>query len=121
MAEFSLAPNATKYQPINALALGKTARLAYDGRQKIKNTVNSWGFGKFEFFDRGDTQAFVAGKDNAIIVAFRGTQPDKLQDWVTDADFELVDGLFGKVHDGFYKSVASCLARGIPSDQGLSG
>jgi triacylglycerol lipase len=105
MANFSFVSNTTKYQPANALALGKAAKLAYDSKQKIKKEVTSWGFGKFEFFDRDDTQAFVAGNDDAIIVAFRGTQPNKLQDWITDADFELVDGPFGKVHAGFYRAL----------------
>ncbi len=38
-------------------------------------------------------------------MAIRGTQPDKLQDWLADADFDLVDGPFGKVHDGFYRAL----------------
>ena len=105
MSDFAFAPNTTKYQPSNALALGKCANLAYESKQKIKNTVSSWGFGKFEFFDRDETQAFVTGNNDAIIVAFRGTEPKKLQDWVTDADFDLVDGPLGEVHDGFYRAL----------------
>jgi triacylglycerol lipase len=59
----------------------------------------------FAFFGRDETQAFVAGKDGMIIVAFRGTELKKLQDWLTDADFELVDGPLGKVPDGFYRAL----------------
>ena len=102
MANFQFVPDTTKYQPVNALALARAAKLAYADEPEIKQETQAWGLGKFQFFDREDTQAFVSGNDKLIVVAFRGTQPKELQDWLTDADFELVDGPFGKVHDGFY-------------------
>ena len=105
MPNFSFVPSTTKYQPANAYWLGKAASLAYNNEREIENAITPWGFTKFRFFSRNETQAFVIGKADMILVAFRGTQPDKLQDWVTDADFELVDGPFGKVHDGFYRAL----------------
>lgn len=105
MPNFSFVSDTTKYQPGNAYWLGRAARLSYEPKQKVKKEVASWGFPKFEFFDREETQAFVTGKEDLVIVAFRGTQPEKLQDWVTDADFDLIDGPFGKVHEGFYKAL----------------
>jgi len=105
MPNFSFVSDTTKYRPVNAYWLGKAASLAYDNEPKIKREVHSWGFSNFRFFDQADTQAFITGKEDMIIIAFRGTQPEKLQDWINDADFDLVDGPFGKVHDGFYRAL----------------
>ena len=105
MADFSFVPNTTKYQPANALSLGRAASLAYEGKQKITKEAGAWGFDKVQYFDRNGTQAFVAGNEEMIVVAFRGTQPDKLQDWVSDADFKLVTGPMGQVHEGFYRAL----------------
>jgi triacylglycerol lipase len=105
MENFSFVVNTTKYQSRNALALGTAAKLAYEEEEKIRQEVTSWGFNKFKFFDRAGTQAFVIGKGDIVIVSFRGTEPEKLQDWITDAKFDLVDGPFGKVHDGFSRAL----------------
>ena len=92
MSDFSFVPTTTKYHPKNALSLGKAAGVAYEDEQKIRQEVISWGFGKFKFFDHAGTQAFLAGREDMIIVAFRGTEPAKLKDWLTDTDFDLVEG-----------------------------
>ncbi len=48
MADFPFVPNTTNYQPANAIALGKAAKLAYEkNKQNMKREVNSWGFSKF--------------------------------------------------------------------------
>ena len=48
--------------------------------------ANVSGFtGPFDFFDNPDTQGFVAESGDAIIVAFRGTQPNRPMDWFVDA------------------------------------
>ena len=99
---FSFDSKTTRYRPANAYWLGRFAKLAYSDANGIKKAVAAWGFHKFRFFDRDDTQAFAAGSADAVIVAFRGTEPKELQDWMTDADCRLVDGPFGKVHAGFY-------------------
>jgi hypothetical protein len=99
---FSFDAKTTRYRPANAYWLGRFAQLAYRDANVIKTAVAGWGFGKFRFFDNDDTQAFVAGSAGSVIVAFRGTEPKELQDWLTDADCRLVSGPFGKVHDGFY-------------------
>lgn len=67
-----------------------------------------WDFEHFEFYDIQDTQAFVAADDRFLVVSFRGTEPTSLQDWVTDANTELVPGpLGGNVHAGFYDALAN--------------
>lgn len=103
MNKFSFNPNTTRYDPQNALWLGKAAQLAYDDEKKIKSEVGKWGFRKkFHFFQKRETQAFLIGNATMILVAFRGTEPTKLKDWMTDVDFDLVDGPAGKVHHGFW-------------------
>ncbi|HEY6241845.1 MAG TPA: lipase family protein [Burkholderiales bacterium] len=104
-SDFPFVPRTTKYQPENAYSLGQAANLAYAGAPDVQRTTAKWGFQKFKFFDRADTQAYAIGNDETIVVAFRGTEPKDLHDWLTDAEFDLVDGPFGKVHDGFYRAL----------------
>lgn len=102
-------PYATGYSPINAVWLGKAASLAYkDGPDihKVLQTEN-WEFPNFHFFDKDGTQAFIMGNDDTIVIAFRGTQPNCLRDWMTDFQCALVkrEGLPGRVHRGFSNSL----------------
>jgi hypothetical protein len=56
------------------------------------------------FSDPGtDTQGFVCSNDEHLVVAFRGTQPAELRDWLTNLTFGMVkeEGLGGRVHEGF--------------------
>jgi triacylglycerol lipase len=69
--------------------------------------IDEWDCDEFMFFDVEDSQGFVAADGQSLIVAFRGTQPSELSDWLTDADTTLVPGpLDGKVHGGFYDALA---------------
>ncbi len=86
----------------NAYFLGQAAQLAYKNKAVVANTVQKWGMELVQFFNIKETQAFLAQNDETYILAFRGTEPAKLKDWMTDADTQLVNGPGGKVHDGFY-------------------
>jgi len=45
----------------------------------------------------------------AELVCFRGTEADRPEDWITNLDFDLVDGPFGgRTHEGFYGAL-SCV------------
>ncbi len=96
---------ATQYHGENGLVLADIAKLAYETEDVIKQAINTWGLNKFTFFEGPitSTEAFIAGNDATIIVAFKGTQSPK--DFLTDAEFELADTPYGKVHDGFYKAL----------------
>jgi triacylglycerol lipase len=96
---------ATKYNGENGLVLADCAKLAYEKDADIKDAMNTWGLTKFEFFEGlgKSTEAFIAGNDKTIIVAFRGTQEPK--DFIKDAKFALTDAPYGKVHDGFYEGL----------------
>ncbi len=119
MAGFS--PTAASVNIGNAYWLAKAAALAYETNpQSIRDTVASWGLSAHVFesdkeevkkhwqwkgvLPEVDTQGFVAADDNAIIVAFRGTEPTTPADVITDLKFKLVDagrGEAGMVHRGF--------------------
>lgn len=95
----------TAYSGNNALCLATMANLAYEADAAIENQVKSWGFRNFDFFQAGGSEAFITGDDDKIIVAFRGTQPDNLLDWLTDIDIVLINGPGGRVHNGFFHGV----------------
>jgi len=99
-------PATTQYHPANAYALGRSALLAYADAAAVVATASAWGFSRCRFIDRRETQLFVAGNATTLVVAFRGTEPRKLQDWMSDADIEKCAGPFGaRVHSGFDRAL----------------
>lgn len=95
---------ATKnYSQKNAYWLGKASRIAYKQLEDIKSGIAYWGLDEFKYFDNHNTQAFLAGNNEMLLLAFRGTE--NLQDWMTDMNITLVDGLGGKVHRGFLSAL----------------
>lgn len=100
-------PDTTFYQPENAWCLGQAAKLAYAEPAEIAARCAEWGLPKARFIEsppasRRNTQLFVAANDSIVVVAFRGTEPKALQDWLTDANTLLINGPFGgRVHAGF--------------------
>ena len=101
----SFFPQTTQYQHTNAIFLAKCAQLAYQSPEEIHSQISKWGFPHMAFFDRKETQAFVLGNDEMIVVAFRGTEPRKLKDWMTDKQIFRRNGPYGKVHRGFLKAL----------------
>ncbi len=103
----------TFYHPENAYCLGLAAQLAYEPAKKIEASCGEWGLDRTRFIEspkasKRDTQLFVAANDRVVVVAFRGTEPKKLQDWLADANTVLVDGPFGgRVHAGFHLALDS--------------
>ncbi len=100
-------PNTTRWVPGNALAFARAAQLAYSDAPAVAAKLQEWGFdsAKFEFLDRNDTQGFVAGAEEMVIVSFRGTQSNDIWDWMTDADIVLRPFPAGLVHRGFYHAL----------------
>lgn len=103
----------TFYQPENAWCLGQAAKLAYEGPAAVAASCQAWGLPKCRFIEspaasRRDTQLFVAANERQVVVSFRGTEPNKLQDWLSDANTLQVKGPFGgQVHAGFSLALAS--------------
>lgn len=102
MSKLIVQPNETSFNLDNARAMARASELAYKPGPEVIETLNSWGFPNARFFSRQETQAFIAGNDEIILVAFRGTEPTKLEDWLTDARAKRVPGKGGgHVHRGF--------------------
>jgi triacylglycerol lipase len=97
--------HATAYNGNNALFLAAMANLAYEREATVRSQAGAWGFERFDFFEAGGSEAFIVGDDQKIVVAFRGTEPEKLVDWLTDVNIVLVDGPGGRVHNGFSHGV----------------
>jgi triacylglycerol lipase len=92
----------------NAQALGKAAKLAYENPKTVGDTLLGWNMKLAQFFDSKHTQAYLAMNDKTCILAFRGTQPNMLRDWLYDMDCRFVDGpkgTKGKIHVGFQNAL----------------
>ncbi len=96
---------AAQFDRVNALGLGRAAKLAYEDEAPVKEKTQAWGFPDMRFFDKGDTQAFLIANATTLILAFRGTEPMKAKDWKADAKFRQVDAYGGEVHRGFKKAL----------------
>ena len=94
-------PATALYRGENAVALASAARLAYTDAAGIAAFAAQWGFPRCRFIERRETQGLVMANDSAIVVAFRGTDPAKLKDWMSGLDTQFVDGPFGRAHCGF--------------------
>jgi len=60
-------------------------------------------------FPLEDTQAYLAASDRMIVVAFRGTEPSQIRDWLSDSNTPVIPGPAkkGLVHLGFSRALAS--------------
>jgi len=92
---------AKTFNASNAELLGKAADLAYENNATVSKAVKSWKMERVKSFKHRDTQAYIIGDNNTWILAFRGTEITKIKDITTDLDMKLVNGLGGKVHQGF--------------------
>ncbi|MGW5053754.1 lipase family protein [Actinokineospora sp. NPDC004072] len=108
---------ATGYSLRQAYWMAEAARLAYKGQEEIERTAREWGFDRVRHhetafrppFPLEDTQAYVAASDRMILVGFRGTEPKKIQDWLSDASTPPWPGPAGNgyVHYGFAEALKS--------------
>ncbi len=88
-----LKPNmAEGYNPDHAVALAQASALAYEAPAYIGIVVREeWGFSGYKFLEgktfgknRVNTQAYIAWRDDVIILAFRGTK--EISDWLTNME-----------------------------------
>ena len=113
--------HATECSLEHAYWLGKAAKLAYQGETEIQAEVKNWGFDQFAYFcgthqmpfPLEDTQAYLAASDHMIIVAFRGTEPAQIRDWLSDSNTPVWPGPAqkGMVHMGFSRALKSVYPR----------
>lgn len=97
-------PKNTRFSIKNAYALALCSHLAYEDAKSINDKMALHGFQTI-FLERRETQAYIAFRDDAIVIAFRGTT--NIRDWMTDSDMVLttVRHGMGKVHGGFLRAL----------------
>jgi triacylglycerol lipase len=105
MDDFEFDCDQTQWSAFNALWCAKASQLAYADGAQMDATLKGWGFSQLVSLNCRETSGFVAGNDKMVLVAFRGTEPEKLRDWMTDVDIPLVDFLGGKAHAGFARAI----------------
>lgn len=95
---------ATEFSPNNSYWLAWCSRLAYQTEETIKEKLKSQDMYLVDFFNEQNTQAFICADDDKLIISVRGT--DGLADAMTNINVDLVDGVGGRVHDGFNTSAS---------------
>lgn len=95
-------PRASGYEPANALFLAKAAQLAYeDDPAKREEGRDELGLDEAKFMDGHSTQALIGTSPRMTLIAFRGTEPEKIEDSLTNAAVAKRPEPFGQVHTGF--------------------
>jgi subtilisin family serine protease len=89
-----------------AYALVLSSRLAYKNHDEVVRVVKDvWGYDDCRFIEVDETQAFVASKNDSLILSFRGT--DSLTDWLADLTLLPSQQPYGTVHLGFVNAYHS--------------
>ncbi|HQR07833.1 MAG TPA: lipase family protein [Gemmatales bacterium] len=96
-----LGPDQNQYQ--NALFLAHCSDAVYErGKLSDYKHYDQIAFETVETFEGpNDTQGFVGATSEALVLAFRGTEPDRWQDWCTDFNSKQKIWLACQVHTGF--------------------
>jgi hypothetical protein len=86
--------------------------VGYDHEKNLKELIKELAFLKFEIkgrFDEDGTQAILISNGSMLVLAFRGTEVDRVEDIKSDLNaFQEDCSTLGKVHKGFsdaYKKV----------------
>lgn len=89
-----------------ALTTAQLSRIAYHQLDQAERDVEPMGLTSFRQFSGASTQAFVAQDGERRYLVFRGTESTNHIDWMRDAQFGPVAGVFGtQVHSGFRRSL----------------
>ncbi len=109
------AQESDRYYPDIAYLLAIVSTWAYSDGQTLSNELRYYGFPsntvtsiaiENEALGLVSTAFFIRSHDGrAGILAFRGTEPTRLMNWVGDADAKLREFFHGKVHRGFHTGV----------------
>lgn len=97
------------WEPI--LPLAQISEAAYHQGDELGLTLKKLGFIRVDEFSVDSMYAFVASNDSTVVVAFRGTNADEVQDWLVDARITRDPVRDGKIHRGFYRSTQGMLER----------
>lgn len=105
------------YDPMHAYWMCRASELAYKDEATIEAQAESWGFDRVQHhhttftppFPLQDTQAYTMSSDHMIVLAFRGTEPANIKDWLSDITTPPWPGpgRKGFVHYGFGEALNS--------------
>jgi len=84
------------------------AEAAYLDHDEIQESIGK-EYTNLKFIEHNETQLFIVDSIyGETIISFRGTEPDKIRDWMTDAKiFKKEIGLGRMVHGGFCDEASS--------------
>ncbi len=84
----------------------KLSRYAYRDQSRAEAAVGPLGLTDFTWFAKTSTQAFSVVDADLLYLAFRGTEADNPIDWIADAKFAPILGVYGtSVHSGFREAL----------------
>lgn len=83
-----------------AINLSQYAQLAYSGNSDIELEMKRRQIRDFKFLDRSETQCLIIKAGYDIIIAFRGTEPKNIGDWLTDINIQKQNFYSGVVSEG---------------------
>lgn len=94
------------FDPQLALTTVQLSRIAYHPLAQVEHDLGPLGMSGFHQFSGASTQAYVSEDDSRRYLVFRGTESQRFIDWIRDAEFRPVTGVFGaKVHSGFRRAL----------------
>ncbi|MEU9338890.1 lipase family protein [Streptomyces sp. NPDC048290] len=107
------------YSVERAYWLARASDLAYKDQAVIDSQARTWGFDRVRHhetvytapFPLQDTQAYTMAGPDMVVTAFRGTEPQQIKDWLTDACTPPWPGPggVGYVHYGFAQALDTIL------------
>jgi triacylglycerol lipase len=92
------------YADHTALELATIGMMSYQDADTVVQKMHDRGYDQFHFFDRAETQAYLVGNAEKLVLIFRGTEPQNVQDWITNGQVAKVRAAGGRVHSGFWQS-----------------
>ena len=103
----SCASGGSRFDPAMAWLLAEASMLAYArDEDMVRSAWDCVGCTDLHFFDANGAQGYIAIRDDAVILVFRGTEPDDLHDVIADMKFMLVPHeKSGLVHHGFIQAL----------------
>lgn len=87
-----------------AWVMAECARLAYKDLSALIDPLAEGGFTLCRVFNKGGTQAFLARRNDMLVLSFRGTQLDEWEDVRTHLNIPLCHANYGRVASGYHEA-----------------
>ncbi|MDX1903971.1 MAG: lipase family protein [Thermonemataceae bacterium] len=106
-----LLPNAQEFELQNAIHLAEISQLSYQNEVSFRNSAIPF-YTNVHFIESPqnsgyDAEVFVCSNEAAIVVAFRGTESESTEDWLSNIDNRTFGYATGNVRQGFWQSLES--------------